>query len=121
MQVQAIEQGARNLALIAHHLRLGAHLPVILVFACTALLLHALPIVALVIRSLRDGDGRFTLVNYAHLFAPPAAARLNGSVIDATVLSLCIALVATAIAMLLGVLVALVASRRPRSRSRRPA
>lgn len=96
-----------------------AHLPAILVFTATALLLHAMPIVALITRSLRDGDGNFTLVNYAHLFAPPAAARLNGSVIDATVLSLGIALIATAIAMLLGVLVALVASRRPRGRALR--
>ena len=72
--------------------------------------MHALPIVALVTRSLRDGEGHFTLANYANLFAPPATARLNGSVIDATVLSLGIALIATAIAMLLGMLVALVAS-----------
>lgn len=96
-----------------------AHLPAILVFAATALFLHALPILALVTRSLRDGDGNFTLINYARLFAPPAEARLNGSVIDATVLSLGIALIATAIAMVLGVLVALVASRRPRSRTLR--
>ncbi len=94
-----------------------AALPAILVFGLTALLLHALPIAALLVRSLRDGRGGFTLANYAHLFAPPASARLNGSVIDAVLLSLAIAFVATALAMTLGVLVALVASRRPRSRA----
>lgn len=92
-----------------------AHLPAVICFALTAVLLHAMPILALVLRSLRDGNGAFTLVNYVHLFAPPPGTRLNGSVIDATVLSLGIAVIATAIAMLLGVLVALVASRRPRS------
>lgn len=92
-----------------------AHLPAVVCFALTALLLHALPILALVGRSLRDGSGAFTLANYANLFAPPTSARLNGSVIDATVLSLGIASIATALAMALGVLVALVASRRPRS------
>lgn len=96
-----------------------AALPAILVFASTALLLHALPLVALVVRSLRDGRGGFTLANYAHLFAPPASARLNGTVIDAVLLSLAIAFAATALAMTLGVLVALVASRRPRSRALR--
>ncbi len=91
------------------------HLPALICFGLTALLLHALPILALVLRSLRDGTGRFTLVNYRNLFAPPADARLNGSVIDAAALSIGIALIATSIAMLLGLLVALVASRRPRS------
>lgn len=92
------------------------HLAAVICFALTTLLLHALPILSLIVRSLRDGAGRFTLENYVNLFAPPDEARLNGSVIDATVLSLGIALIATSIAMLLGILVALVASRRPRSR-----
>ncbi len=95
------------------------HVLAVTCFALTAVLLHAMPILALVLRSLRDGNGAFTIANYVHLFAPPPEARLNGSVIDATVLSLGIAVIATSIAMFLGVLVALVASRRPRSRGLR--
>lgn len=94
-----------------------SHLPAIICFALTALLLHALPILALVLRSFRDGEGRLSLANYVNLFAPPPTARLNGTVIDALMLSLGFALIATAIAMSLGVLVALVASRRPRNRA----
>lgn len=91
-----------------------AHLPAILIFALTAALLHALPILTLVARSLRDTEGRISLINYAHLFAPPESAGLTGTVVDAMLLSLRFALVAAAIALVLGLLVALVASRRPR-------
>ncbi|MGD9606744.1 MAG: ABC transporter permease, partial [Leucobacter sp.] len=95
-----------------------SHLPAILCFALTALLLHALPILALVVRSLRDAEGRFTLMHYTHLIVPPDGARpggtaLSGTVLDAILLSLGFALIATAIAMLLGILVSLVASRSP--------
>lgn len=92
-----------------------ANLPAILAFAVTVLLLHVLPILTLVIRSLRDAEGRFSLVNYAHLIAPPERARLGGTVVDAIGSSLRFAVVATALALALGLLVALVASRRPRS------
>ena len=92
-----------------------AHLPVILVFAVTALLLQVLPIVTLIVRSLRDAQGRFSFINYVHLVSPPESARMNSTVFDAIRLSLGFALIATAIAMLLGLLVAVVASRRPRS------
>lgn len=93
------------------------HLPAVICFAATALLLQALPILTLVWRSLRDASGGLTLAHYLNLFSPPAASRLNGSVIDATLLSLGIAVLATSIAMLMGVLVSLVVSRRPRSAS----
>ena len=92
-----------------------AHLPVIAVFALTVLLLHVLPIATLILRSLRDAQGRASFVNYVHLVAPPEGARLGGTVLDAIGLSLGFALLATAIAMLLGLLVSVVASRRPRS------
>lgn len=91
------------------------HAPAILVFALTALLLHVLPIFALIARSLRDPQGGFSLINYVHLVSPPERSRLNGTVFDAIWLSLQFAVIATAIAMLLGLIVALVASRRPRS------
>jgi len=92
-----------------------AHLPVILCFAATALLLHALPILALVLRSLRDGEG-WTLEHYLHLVAPPAGSALRGSVVDSILLSLGFSAIATAIALLLGSITAVVASRRPRGR-----
>lgn len=95
------------------------HVPAILVFALTAIFLHALPVLTLVARSLRDAAGNFSLINYVHLVSPPPGARLNSTVFDAIVLSLGIAVIATAIAMTLGVLVSLVASRRPRSRALR--
>ncbi|XPP26453.1 MAG: ABC transporter permease [Leucobacter sp.] len=92
------------------------HLPVILVFAATALLLHALPILTLVARSLRGPDGSFSLVNYLHLVVPPSNSVLDGTVFQAILLSLGIAVIATGIAVPLGALTALVASRRPRNR-----
>lgn len=95
------------------------HLFAAVCFALTTVVLHVLPILALIMRSFGDGKGGFTIANYVHLFAPPESARLNGTVIDATMLSLGIAAIATSIAMILGVLVALVASRRPRSRALR--
>lgn len=92
-----------------------AHLPAIVTFAVTAVLLHVLPMVALVARSLRDGSGALTLANYVHLIAPPPGVRLSSTVGEAMLLSLGFAVVAAAIAMSLGLLVALVTSRRPRS------
>lgn len=91
------------------------HLPAIVIFAATTVCLHALPLLALVTRSLQRRDGTFTLDSYRYLFAPPAQVRLNTTVLEATWLSLQFAVQACAIAMVLGVLVALVASRRPRS------
>lgn len=91
-----------------------SHLPAVLCFAFTTILLHMLPLFALVARSLRDSSGAFTLQHYFHLFVPPASSKLSGSVIDAAMLSVGIAMIATCIAMVLGVLVALVVSRKPR-------
>ena len=92
------------------------HLPAIVCFTATALLLHALPVLTLVARSLRDGDGEWTLQHYRNLVTPPAGSALQGSVFDSIVLSLGFAAAATALAVLLGALTALVLSRRPRSR-----
>jgi len=92
-----------------------AHAPAIAVFAATVLSLHVLPILALVWRSLRGVDGSLSLEHYAHLLSPPEGSRLDGTVFDAIWLSLQTATAATAIAMVLGVLTALVASRQPRS------
>lgn len=81
------------------------------VTAVTVTLL-ALPLVGLVVRSLRTPDG-WGLANYAALSHPAGA--LPVSVWDATVTSLRVALDATTIALVVGGLVALVVSRRPRA------
>lgn len=90
------------------------HWPILTVFALTAVLLHGLPIVTLLRRSLLTADGQFTTEHYKHLFLPPAESPLSGSVMQAVGLSVQMALIASGIAMLLGTLVALVASRQPR-------
>ena len=92
-----------------------AHMPVILVFLLTVIGLHVLPLFALVWQSLRGPDGQIGIQNYLYLFMPPAGSRLTGTVLDAALLSLRMAAIAAGIAMLLGVLTALVASRTPRS------
>lgn len=93
--------------------------PALIVFAATALLLHAAPILALVLRSLRDREGRWTVANYVALVDPPAELPLDDSVLSAIWLSFRIALVAALMSMVLGVLIALVLSRRPASRALR--
>lgn len=73
--------------------------------------LLALPLVNLVVRSLRTDDG-WGLDHYAALATP--ADTLGVSALDATVTSLRVALDATVLALVVGGLVALVVSRRPR-------
>lgn len=90
--------------------------PVILVFAGTVLLLHAVPVLTLVLRSLRASSGEWTLANYAALVRPPDGFPIAGSVLGAVGRSASTALIAALIAMVLGVLIALVLSRRPQSR-----
>ena len=92
-----------------------ADAPAIAAFAATALLLHALPIATLVARSLRGPDGGWTLANYAALADPPAGLPLDAPVLAAAWLSARVALAAALIAMVLGLLIALVLSRRPAS------
>ncbi|WP_427870943.1 ABC transporter permease [Leucobacter luti] len=87
--------------------------PAIVALAVTALLLHGLPILTLVARSLRGPGGEWTLANYAALVSPPADLPLDAPVTSAIWLSLRMALVAALLAMALGVLLALVLSRRP--------
>lgn len=96
--------------------------PVLAVFLATVTALHALPIGALVWRSLRaPGSGGFSFENYLALISPPDSSPLRGSVFSAIGLSLGIAAIATAIAVVLGLIVSLVVSRRPRSQGVRRA
>ncbi|WP_246043223.1 ABC transporter permease [Tessaracoccus massiliensis] len=82
-----------------------------------AVALLGLPLANLLWRSLHRG-GEFTVENYVALAAQSVG---NVSVWDALRTSLITALAATALAVTLGVLVALVASRRPRRRAGRDA
>lgn len=88
--------------------------PILALVAVIALALHAVPMGTLLVRSLQDAAGRFSLRNYAHLLNPPSGSRLTGTVLDAIGLSLVSATVATLLALLLGVSLALLVSRRPR-------
>lgn len=93
-----------------------ADAPVIAIFAATLLFLHLLPLVMLVSRSLRDASGGWSLTNYIALIDPPDELPLDAPVLAALLLTLRYAVVAAAISMTLGILLAFVLSRRPRSR-----
>ena len=84
------------------------------------LVLLVLPLGSLVVRSLHTPDG-WGLANYLALGGAGSSGGLGGSVAAAAVTSLRVALDATVIAVVVGGLVALVVSRRPRSRTLRRA
>lgn len=103
-----------------HEARPGwADLPVCVVFGTTVLLLHVLPIVTLLARSLRAPDGTWTFEHYTALLTADSSLPIEGSALGAIGLSLRISAVAAALAMVLGMLIALVLSRRPGSRTLR--
>lgn len=85
-----------------------------------ALAFLALPLVTVAVRSLRTPRG-WGLDNYVALGTTGGPNALSVTVWDAAVTSLRIALDATVLAVVVGGLVALVVSRRPRSRSLRRA
>lgn len=76
------------------------------------------PVGSLVVRSLRV-DGAWSLRNFGLLTDPEASPALRVSVLDALGVSLRTALDATVLAMVLGLIVAMIVSRRPRSASGR--
>lgn len=78
----------------------------------------AMPIATLLIGSLRV-DGHWSMLNYRDLRTPGSDNALLVSVTEALSLSLRIALDATVLALALGVLVAVVVTRRVRSRAER--
>lgn len=96
----------------------GAGKPAILPIIVTAVTVTGLvltPIVNLVVRSLRTRDG-WGLGNYIKLGDVDASRALNVTVWEALGNSLRSAVVATLIAVIIGGLLAMVVSRRPRSR-----
>lgn len=82
--------------------------------AAIAVGLVLLPVASLVTRSLRV-DGAWSLSSYRLLSDPAATPALRVSVTDALGVSLRTAVDATVLAMVLGVIVAVIVSRRPRS------
>lgn len=84
------------------------------VTAAVVVLLLALPMVNLALRSLQY-RGAWSLQNYANLATTGRGGASGATVWQAVLNSLWIAAVAAALALLLGAMVALVASRRPRT------
>lgn len=84
----------------------GSDLPALIVTGVVILALIVVPLATLVVRSLHS-RGEWTLAGYERLFD----SRLGGAVVT----TLTTATGAAALALILGILVALVASRRPRT------
>lgn len=89
--------------------------------AVVVVVLVGLPLGTLVIRSLRTPDGGWGLDNYANLGTTGGRNALSVTVWEAAGNSLRTAALATVLAVVVGGLVALVVSRRPRSRAGRRA
>lgn len=100
----------------AHPVRRG-DLPVVLAVAVVVLLLHVLPVATLVLRSLRLPDGGWGLGNYVALGGRGQRGVLTTTVWQAAGASLRTALLATVLALVVGALLSLVLSRRPRARA----
>ncbi|XBH20964.1 iron ABC transporter permease [Jonesiaceae bacterium BS-20] len=96
-------------------LKLSSHWASILVTALVAIVLIGWPLVNLVIKSLRVGDG-WSLGNYRALASTGGRNALSVTVWEATRISLQTAFVAALIAVGIGALVAFVVSQRPKSR-----
>lgn len=104
----------------ARPLRLRADAAPLAVTAVVVLGLIALPLVNLLVRSFQTPAG-WSLANYANLGTTGGRNALTVTVWEATANSLRAAALATLIAVVIGGLVALVVSRRPRSRTARRA
>ena len=89
------------------------------VTALVVVVLLAWPMASLAARSLRARDGAWTLDAYRRLAEAGPGTGLTVTVWEATLTSLRTAVVATALAVVVGGLVALVVSRRPRGRAAR--
>ncbi|RPF26543.1 ABC transporter permease [Georgenia muralis] len=83
--------------------------------------LLALPLLGLLVRSFRTPGGGWGLENYVNLGTTGGPGTLSVTVWEATANSVRVAVDATVLAVVVGTLVALVVSRRPRSRSGRRA
>lgn len=109
VQLRADQQWARRPA--------RSDIPVLMLTFASVFVLHVLPICTLIARSFQGDEGEWTLAHYAALFDPKSTLPIEGTMIGAIGLSLRIALSASIISMVLGILIALVLSRRPTSRA----
>ena len=89
---------------------------VIAVCAVTALVLHGLPMWALLRQSFRGRSGEWSLSNYQNLFDPVYTSELRINPLSAAATSITMALISTVLTVALALCTVLVASRRPRSR-----
>lgn len=89
-------------------------IPIIVFAALSVLILHALPMWALLKQSVTNQTGEFTFAHYRELFIPGETTDLNVSPVAAVATSLQMALIATVVTMVLALLSALVAALRPR-------
>ena len=121
LQVSSVGRAAHpvGLALRGPDRRTG-DVVAVAVTAAVVVGLLALPLGTVLVRSFRTADG-WGLTNYANLATTGGPNSLSVTVWDAALTSVRIAVDATVIAVLVGGLVALVVSRRPRARSTRRA
>jgi thiamine transport system permease protein len=105
---------------VDHPLR-TSDLPAVLVTAVVVLGLLVTPLVSLLVGSLRLADGGWGIDNYRRLTTAEPGDVLTVSVWQAALNSLRIAADATWLAMLVGVLLCIVLSQRPRTAGRRRA
>ncbi|SNS66700.1 thiamine transport system permease protein [Micrococcales bacterium KH10] len=105
---------ALNLAAVATTSRRiqRADLPAVIVTGATITVLHVLPLASLVARSLRDAQG-WGFGNYTALATQGSRDALTSTVWEALATSVRLALAATVIAMIIGLLLVTVLSRRP--------
>ena len=103
------------------HLLRTSDLPAVLVTAVVVLGLLVTPLVSLLVGSLRLADGGWGIDNYRRLTTAEPGDVLTVSVWQAALNSLRIAADATWLAMLVGVLLCVVLSQRPRTAGRRRA
>lgn len=96
-------------------------IPIIAVVTLALAVLHGLPLATLVARSLREPGGGWGLGNYRALGEPGMLGTTSATVWQAAMTSVRIAAVATLIAVGIGLLVALIVSRRPRAAAGRRA
>lgn len=100
----------------SRHRLVTRDVPIVLfVWASLGIMLVA-PIAILVVRSLQSRSGALTFSHYVALFSPPSGLNTGTSIGEAVWLSVRLALLATLLAMVLGVFIAFVISARPRTR-----
>ncbi|MPV36443.1 ABC transporter permease [Georgenia subflava] len=124
LQLRTDADAGRRLSLVVRRggaPRPGPDLAPAVVTAAVVVGLLGLPLAGLVARSLRTPDGGWGLTNYANLGTTGGDNALTVTVWEATANSLRVAVDATVIAVVVGTLVALVVSRRPRARAARRA